>query len=219
MVMAATSGNVTSNKFGFVPNTALYGSTSGYQFSFGGIVHNQPVNWRESVNRRGYDVSMRVWIADDSGTGLRDVQVSTTINDAECQLNVIGPTTDAYKHAWYTSSTNGNVSGVQQPDLGDSATTVKAQYGISESFSSASVELRMMYLESDNSVEPTEDFFEVTGIHDPSGLTNAWTPFDENETCSAFAMKTLVCHNTNRVTKETKPAYTIPLFDDNTTTL
>lgn len=53
---------------------------------------------------------------------------------------------------------------------------------------------------------------ETTGAHKDTPDTLEWTPFDENECCSAFIMKELVVTNTQVINANTSESRTYPIF-------
>jgi hypothetical protein len=232
MTFTPTAGYMTPSHFGFWARAVVYDPDAGNNFSFGGFVDIQPIELRSNVSTVGYDVSGSVLVYDNStpvsgGPGV-EIYTEHSVNSGEANLGLQLPDAGTYRHAWYTlDSNNETVSNQLQADWPDATSVVRTLYGLaSHQFvlqtgtTDGDVATYMLYMEFDNSNEPTEDYFEISGIHPDTGTTAYdWSPQDDNESCSAFTMKQLICHNSNRVIKETKPTWSIPLYDANTSTM
>lgn len=53
---------------------------------------------------------------------------------------------------------------------------------------------------------------ESTGKHDTTPRPNAWTPFDSNESCSAFVCRKIAAENTNALNINSQRSQTLPVF-------
>jgi len=242
-IISGTAGNVTPSRFGLRPTLIAAYENTWMHGSFGGVTYRSPRTWRDTdrLDTEGYDIDTKVFIMDDTVEG-GDVGAAWDMDIDVNSGNNFG------KYSWSVDKGSGRLSEYVDDDTGDEAISGAALsgniqstwddseqtiQGHSDTFrihkieatetDANQLELRAVFYDYQHADESRFDGgdtdFELTGLHPVSAGTYDWTPFDENESCNAFAAMSLVCDNTNRVVRETRPAWTVPIYDDNSTAI
>jgi hypothetical protein len=235
MAISATAGNVTSARFGFRPGSASISAGWNYNYlTFGGVTYRQPRVYREDPNDPGYIVDAEIYLMDDTLDGGNQGaarRVNLDFNKGDALVTFSEPTVgQGYVHTWVENETetDGQPMGQGATPWGDSYTNVRnmgceLEAGIKANTVFDQVEIRTVFVDFENTDETNftggDNSFEITGIHPESSGSYDWSPMDANESCSAFVAKALACENMNTAVKKTRPAWSIPLYDDNSTAL
>jgi hypothetical protein len=226
MAMAPTTGYVGPEYFGMRAGYDLSATQTNYR-TFGGRVFLQPASFRsDSANwfYQGYETQTEWLLALDHGVTATDLDISTHINGDEAQWDKRASSSADLDNEWVSGRVTGQDQHIQSEVISsweDNQVNPRRLLGeISYTQTFGGVQdpdnLYAVYVKCENDVLPSPSvYFEKSGRHPTSTVGNEWTPHDENETCSAWLMVQQVCHNTNRIIEEDRPAWSIPIFDDN----
>lgn len=206
---------------GYIEHTEMrayyYGvdSDSFFYLGFSFVTRPQPNGVRDD-NKYGYKQGFRVKYNDAGGD-------STFVRYHSLELSDISSSTVIYTNSPFTSwsglsvdenKTNGQKilskqSGVElRVDSGNLISYTTGVGGIG----TTSIDAMQLVRVNDNT---STDRIEVTGNHKVSPSTYEWTPFDENESASAYVFKALAINNTLAVNSLTTESRTYPIFRKN----
>lgn len=224
MTLSGTAGHMTPGKFGFrFGDTDASGDGPSTWFVHGGRVFMQPQEYRDKQAVPGYEIDSQYWVMIDVTTYTHDVWIEDSVNLGESVM-VMERDGSTSLNNWIADSTaDEHVSTKKVKSWKDSEVKPRIMGGMVKCASDGSTGAEQatravyaMWVEAKNDTDPTTDDVMVSGVHPDTGATaNDWSPFDANESCSAWVMYRLQGKNPNRIVAETKPAWTLPLYDAN----
>ena len=203
---------------GYVPHTDAGWVITGVNtyYPIAGAVMPQPKGFKDT-KEIGYKYIWRSYLEHDGGTGGFTVQSGLNVDENSVvgyDTESSGTSTSAWRPAnnteLYNNGNQVNNATFDGYDFRVWSGEVKVKYEGTATPGSTPIVLAFNSNESpDNS---SSDSFEITGNHAATPATYEWTPYDENESCSAFICKRVGSENVNTIHGKSWRSRTIPLF-------
>jgi hypothetical protein len=225
MVLAKTSGACVPGNFGWLVNVGTTASPVDSYCPISGHVENQPDGFRTSLNDQGYLYDWQVYNRNLGGSGAGWLSVSLAVEPSPTANPQVSDYVD-YSNTTTVNSWsaliqsdqygNGNKINNSNQDGFESRTYVGyLRCGTDGTETVVAGDIKPMiqsfcWTERPESASTNE--YETTGKHLTTPETYEWTPYNENEACSAYVCKKLVSENCNAVIGKSGRKRSIPLL-------
>lgn len=209
-IISKVAGSCTLGNNGWAyTDTATYIPVSG-------CVYPQPDGLKETDNL-GYKVNWRVHNLDAGGSSfVRNHLLNIENKQVFDEISVSG---DSVVDDWSTVSDTGeynngsytmHVPNNKQYDFATWLGSIAVDYDGTKNQPAGEFPPRVMAMNiADDRDSSYSGIFETTGKHSPTPVANAWTPFDSNESCSAYICKKVHAENMNILNSNSSRSRTI----------
>lgn len=211
MTISPTAGSMTQDNSGWeITDSDTY-------IPIGGVVHQQPDGFR-SDSQYGYLQNWRIYFQDAGGTAYsRTAELDI---DNKQVTDTIEQTTDSPVNAWQLESESGQKSNGKfamtvpidkQYDFSTWKAHIKVFYEGTKA-ASTNPPLALAFQSIEDPDAGSSDIFEETGLHSASPATYEWTPYMENESCSAYLTRRIAGKNTTIMNGKSDRGIPTPLY-------
>ncbi len=184
-----------------------------YSFMGFGIISRPQPNGIRDDNQNGYFQGITLKYNDGGGSAGFERVNSLELSDAKSEFysQNSSPLT-----SWSSPVTTDNKTNGQKVTTSQSGIDLNLDSGVFNSYAThigegsvRSIDALLFNRFADNS---NTNRFEMTGNHKVTPSPFEWTPFDENESASAYVMKEIAINNTLAVNMRTKEYRTYPII-------